>query len=140
MSRNRNFIVWVNEEDHLKVISVEKGANMAAAYSRLLKGLSVVEKTLSFLHHENLGYLNFSPTNIGTGMRVCVQLKLPNLSANNRVEELCESFKLSVTDMSTTAQLGVYEVSNRATIGLTEIEIANLVWDGVKNLLNEEFA
>jgi arginine kinase len=140
MSRNRNFVVWVNEQDHLNVVSLEKGTSMNAAYSRLLKGLEALDKTLKFVHHENFGYLNFSPTNIGTGLRVCVQLKLPHLSASNRVKDLCESLKLSVHDASTETQLGVYEISNRATIGMTEFEILSSVWNGVKSLLAEEFA
>lgn len=31
---NKNFLVWVNEEDHLRLISMEKGGNMKAVFER----------------------------------------------------------------------------------------------------------
>jgi len=31
----KNFLVWVNEEDHLRLISMQKGGNMKAVFERL---------------------------------------------------------------------------------------------------------
>ena len=30
----KNFLVWVNEEDHLRLISMQKGGNMKAVFER----------------------------------------------------------------------------------------------------------
>lgn len=34
LSSDRQLIVWVNEEDHLRVISLEKGGDLSSVYSR----------------------------------------------------------------------------------------------------------
>ena len=34
LSSDRQLIVWVNEEDHLRIISLEKGGNLASVFSR----------------------------------------------------------------------------------------------------------
>ena len=34
-NNSKNFLVWVNEEDHLRLISMEKGGNMKAVFERL---------------------------------------------------------------------------------------------------------
>ncbi|XP_017695562.1 PREDICTED: creatine kinase M-type-like [Lepidothrix coronata] len=36
---NKTFLVWVNEEDHLRVISMEKGGNMKEVFRRFCVGL-----------------------------------------------------------------------------------------------------
>lgn len=39
---NKSFLVWVNEEDHLRVISMEKGGNMKEVFRRFCVGLQKV--------------------------------------------------------------------------------------------------
>ena len=34
LSSDRNLIVWVNEEDHLRIISLEQGGDLNSVYSR----------------------------------------------------------------------------------------------------------
>ena len=44
---NKTFLVWVNEEDHLRVISMQKGGNMKEVFERFCTGLTKVEKLLT---------------------------------------------------------------------------------------------
>lgn len=37
MNKNKNFIVWVNEEDHIRIISMQKGASLKQVWGRLVK-------------------------------------------------------------------------------------------------------
>lgn len=39
---NKTFLVWVNEEDHLRVISMQKGGNMKEVFTRFCTGLTQV--------------------------------------------------------------------------------------------------
>ena len=48
---NKNFLVWINEEDHTRVISMEKGGDMAAVFQRFSTGLSKVEKAYLFFFY-----------------------------------------------------------------------------------------
>ena len=42
----KNFLVWVNEEDHSRVISMEKGGNIKNVFRRFCEGLAKVGKSL----------------------------------------------------------------------------------------------
>ncbi len=45
MSRHNNektFLIWINEEDHTRVISMEKGGNMKRVFERFCRGLKEV--------------------------------------------------------------------------------------------------
>jgi len=44
---NKTFLVWVNEEDHLRVISMQKGGNMKEVFSRFCSGLTKVSRSSS---------------------------------------------------------------------------------------------
>lgn len=37
---NKTFLVWINEEDHLRVISMQKGGNMKEVFTRFCTGLT----------------------------------------------------------------------------------------------------
>ena len=37
---DKTFLVWVNEEDHLRVISMQKGGNMKEVFTRFCTGLT----------------------------------------------------------------------------------------------------
>ena len=38
----KNFLVWVNEEDHLRVISMEKSGDIRKVFKRFCEGLTKV--------------------------------------------------------------------------------------------------
>jgi creatine kinase len=83
-NNNKNFLVWVNEEDHTRLISMEKGGNMRNVFDRFCRGLNDVERLIKQKNHEymwnqHLGYVLTCPSNLGTGLRAGVHVKLPNL-------------------------------------------------------------
>lgn len=41
-NKNKNFLVWVNEEDHTRLISMQKGGNMRDVFERFCRGLNQV--------------------------------------------------------------------------------------------------
>lgn len=42
-NEEKNFLVWVNEEDHTRVISMQKGGNMKEVFTRFCNGLKSFE-------------------------------------------------------------------------------------------------
>ncbi|XP_013793827.2 arginine kinase-like, partial [Limulus polyphemus] len=50
---NKTFLVWVNEEDHLRIISMQKGGDLKQVYSRLVH-VSLVTRVCSRLVHVSL--------------------------------------------------------------------------------------
>lgn len=47
-----------------------------------------------FMWNEHLGYILTCPSNLGTGLRAGVHVKLPNLSKNNKFEEVLKKLRL----------------------------------------------
>jgi protein-arginine kinase len=143
INRKKTFVVWVNEEDHVRIISIEKGANLKQVYTRLVTGIKLLEKKLEFVRHEKFGYLTFCPTNIGTGLRASVHVKLPKLAANGRLKDLCDSFNLQARGVHgehSESEGGIYDISNKIRIGKTEFDLVNSMWIGIRKLIDEELA
>lgn len=44
-NNKKNFLVWVNEEDHIRIISMQKGGNMKEVFQRFCTGLQQVKYT-----------------------------------------------------------------------------------------------
>jgi hypothetical protein len=76
----KSFLVWVNEEDQLRIISMQKGAGIKEVFDRLCRAAQSIEKIAEFAHDDHLGYITSCPTNLGTSMRGSVHIKLPKLS------------------------------------------------------------
>ncbi len=58
-NEKKNLLVWVNEEDHTRVISMEKGGNMRRVFERFCDGL---KKASTMSKNQNL--LNFISSGI----------------------------------------------------------------------------
>merc|ERR1712119_188828 len=48
----KNFLVWINEEDHLRIISMEKGGDISGVFKRFCKGIAEVEKHIKAAGYE----------------------------------------------------------------------------------------
>lgn len=78
----------MNEEDHTRIISMEKGGNMKKVFQRFCEGLNEVERLIKkegfeYMWSPHLGYILTCPSNLGTGLRAGVHVKLPLLSQVN---------------------------------------------------------
>jgi arginine kinase len=72
--------VWVNEEDQLRIISMQPGSDIREVVERLSRAVGEIEKIAKFAHDDHLGYITACPSNLGTGMRASVHIKLPKLA------------------------------------------------------------
>ncbi|WP_411023357.1 hypothetical protein, partial [Salmonella sp. s51228] len=92
-NEQKNFLIWVNEEDHMRIISMQLGGNMLEVFKRWTDGLNKVEAAIKargkdYMHNDHLGYILTCPSNLGTGMRAGVHVKLPNLSKHEKFEAI----------------------------------------------------
>jgi hypothetical protein len=126
VSKDEKFQIWLNEEDHLRVMYLEKGADLKHAAGRLFQALDLLNSRLKFARSERYGYLNSCPTNIGTAMRVSIHIKAPNTS-EDALKKVCSPAGLSVrgTGGEHTAVLDdTYDISYRKRLGASEAELA----------------
>ncbi|KOX79881.1 Arginine kinase [Melipona quadrifasciata] len=138
----KTFLVWCNEEDHLRIISMQMGGDLGQVYRRLVNAVNEIEKRLPFSHHDRLGFLTFCPTNLGTTIRASVHIKLPKLAANReKLEEIAGKFNLQVRGTRgehTEAEGGIYDISNKRRLGLTEYQAVKEMHDGIAELIKLE--
>jgi len=140
-NKNKTFLVWVNEEDHLRIISMQNGGNIGQVLDRLIKGINTIGKQLPFSRDDRLGWLTFCPTNLGTTIRASVHIKIPKVSARKDFKKICDDLKLQprgIHGEHSETVGGVYDVSNKARLGLTEYQAVKVMYDGVKKLIELE--
>jgi len=139
---NKKFLVWVNEEDHLRLISMQMGGDLQEVYIRLVKGIKKLEGSgLSFAHHEKFGYLTFCPSNLGTTLRASVHIAIPKLAATPEFKAFCDKYNIQARGIHgehTESVGGVYDISNKRRLGLTEIEAIKEMYSGVKAVIEKE--
>ncbi|KAM9589112.1 creatine kinase S-type, mitochondrial isoform 2-T5 [Morphnus guianensis] len=145
-NNDKTFLIWVNEEDHTRVISMEKGGNMKRVFERFCRGLKEVERLIKergweFMWNERLGYVLTCPSNLGTGLRAGVHVKLPKLSKDPRFPKILENLRLQkrgTGGVDTAAVADVYDISNLDRMGRSEVELVQIVIDGVNYLVDCE--
>ncbi|KAI6242577.1 Arginine kinase [Aphelenchoides fujianensis] len=142
-NEKKTFLVWVNEEDHLRIISMQPGGNVGAVLGRLIKGLNAIGQKTPFARHARLGWLTFCPTNLGTTVRASVHVKLPKLSAKPDFKQICADLKLQprgIHGEHSETEGGVYDISNKQRLGLSEFQAVKVMHEGVKKLIELEKA
>jgi len=142
----KNFLVWVNEEDHLRIISMEKGGNINKVFHRWCRGIGEVEKHMKaagyeYMWNEHLGYVLTCPSNLGTGVRAGVHLKIPLVSKTDHFATILKKMRLQkrgTGGVDTASNDGTFDISNADRIGFSEVELCQMVIDGVEFLISCE--
>ncbi|XP_050976975.1 creatine kinase, mitochondrial 2a (sarcomeric) isoform X1 [Labeo rohita] len=145
-NNEKTFLIWINEEDHTRVISMEKGGNMKRVFERFCRGLKQVERLIQergweFMWNERLGYVLTCPSNLGTGLRAGVHVRLPKLSKDPRFNKILDNLRLQKrgTGGVDTAAVGdIFDISNLDRLGKSEVELVQIVVDGVNYLIECE--
>ncbi|KAM6972828.1 creatine kinase B-type [Aplochiton taeniatus] len=137
LSEDKSVLLWVNVEDHLKLVTSRDDANLAEAFKCICVNLLKLETQYQRLRHsfvwkQLLGWVVSSPADVGTGLRVSVNVRLQLLPQHHRLPDVLRRLRLH---MANTETPGEYRVCNAHTIGLTEVGLTQLVVDGVKLLI-----
>ena len=141
-NHNKTFLVWLNEEDQLRIISMQKGGDILEVFTRLVQAIKSMENALTFAYSERLGYISSCPTNLGTAMRASVHIKLPNLAKNMEAfKAITDKHHLQIRGIHgehSQSQEGIFDISNRRRLGITEVEAVQDMIDGVQALIEAE--
>jgi len=153
-SPTKEFVNWVNEGDHLRIISMEMGSDVGRVFSRLSAGAAAIEKGVRaatgvpeneevFMMHPKFGAVTCCPSNIGTGMRASVHMKIPKLIAKVGFEAIdkmarernCQVRGSSGEHSEVVDRIGI---SNWRRIGLPEYELVQDMINAANWLAAEE--
>ncbi len=142
-SDDKKFLVWISEEDSMRIISMQTGADIAEIFTRLATALNFINEHINFAFDDIRGYHTTCPTNLGTAMRASVHIKIPKLSASPDFKATCATLGLSIRGVHgehSESSDGIYDISNKRRLGVTEREIYQQLYDGVKKLIELEKA
>ncbi|KAH8053277.1 hypothetical protein JL722_9500 [Aureococcus anophagefferens] len=100
-SDDKKKIIWFGEEDQLRIMVMKKGFLLNEVFDELKELLDAVESIdgISFAKDDTYGYVTSCPTNLGTGMRASVHVKIPNLTkdgTDTKAKEIAGPLGLSV--------------------------------------------
>ena len=142
---NSTFIMWVGEEDHLRIMVIKQGCMLDEVFDELNQALDFIEGMgIPFAKSDQFGYVTSCPTNLGTGMRASLHVTVPKLTAGGsdaKAKEICKPLGLSVRGTGgehTPIVGGVIDVSPSARLMIKEAEIVCNLYKGIKALLEEE--
>ena len=141
---DKTFLVWINEEDQLRVISMQKGGDIKEVFGRLVDAITQIHQSIEFSFNSHLGYITSCPTNLGTAMRASVHIKLPKLSKDmNTFKEITDRYHLQIRGIHgehSQSEDGIYDISNARRLGVSEVECVQDMFDGVSALIAKEEA
>jgi len=148
-NKDKTFLTWVNEEDQLRIISMQGGGDVRGVFDRLARGIKAVgdsvkaESGKDFMLDPKYGYVHSCPTNLGTGMRASVHVDLPGYTKEGLkvLEARCE--ELHVQPRGTRGESGgqtgcTFDISNKHRLGYSEVQLVQKMIDGVNTLVKED--
>lgn len=141
-NNDKTFLVWINEEDELRIISMQQGGDIKEVFTRLTAAITQIQKEIKFAYNDHLGYITSCPTNLGTAMRASVHIKLPNLSAKmDEFQAIADKYNVQIRGIHgehSDSEGGVYDISNKRRLGVTEVECVQDMYDSVVALIKKE--
>lgn len=143
-NQDKSALVWVNEEDHLRIISMQKGKNVRAVFDRfanLVKAVegACIETGRGLEISEKYGNILSCPSNCGTGLRASMMIKIPLASKEPGFKQWCADRKLQARGSGGFASQakddGVRDISNVDRMGKDEVELVNEMITGIIDLI-----
>merc|ERR1719181_2580891 len=120
-----------------------KGFVLNSVFDRLEEALKMVESIdgIDFAVSGNYGYVTSCPSNLGTGMRASVHLKIPNLTSDGTDTAAVAAKPLGLSVRGTGGEHtpigadGTVDISPSKRLFITEAEIVTKLYNGIKLLL-----
>ena len=149
VSEDKGFIIWVGEEDHLRIMCMETGTVLNKVFDRLKGALDVVNgiEGMEFAVSPDYGVVTSCPTNLGTGMRASLHIQLPNLTADGTdaaAKAIAKPLGLSVRGLggehTPIGADGTVDISPSARFCIKESEIITALYKGISQLKAAEDA
>jgi len=143
-NQNKTALVWVNEEDHLRIISMQNGYDIRAVFDRFAALVNAVEKACIAVGKgleisPMYGNILSCPSNCGTGLRASMMIKIPLTSKQPHFKQWLADRKLQARGSGGFASAakddGIRDVSNVDRMGKDEVELVNEMIQGVADLI-----
>jgi protein arginine kinase len=136
--------VMINEEDHLRLQTLESGFALESAFPAIERLDTDLGARLPVAFHPEFGYLTACPTNAGTGLRASVLIHLPGLVLTKEIGKVLQG--LSQIGLTFRGLYGegsevignFFQLSNQTTLGKSEEELVDHLSKMVGQVLEYE--
>jgi creatine kinase len=143
---NEDLFVWLNEEDHMRIVSMEKGDDMVNVFKRFATACQVVQESVKkegfdFMHSDHLGFILTCPSNLGTGLRAGAMVLIPHVSSRDDFKTICKKMGLQArggAGVDSASVGGKWDISNADRLGKSEVDLVNAMIEGVAKLVKWE--
>lgn len=143
---SEQFIVWVNEEDHMRIVSMQMNGNMKEVFQRFCEATNKIEENMKglnyeYMHNDHLGFVLTCPSNLGTGIRAGCHVKLERLSQHADFDQILANLRLQkrgVGGVDTASVGGIFDISNLDRLGFSEVQLVQFVCSGIDMLVDME--
>lgn len=146
----KTFLVWVNEEDQMRVISMQKGGDVVEVFKRWVDGVNAVEKVvhgkgMKFMANPHVGMFSACVSNLGTGLRASMHVLLPKMHEQigmHAMEDLAVTMEMQVRggrgEHTPPGPGGCVDISNSKRLGRSEVELVQTMVNGVSTFIELE--
>lgn len=147
INKDKTLVVWVNEEDHSRIVSMQQGdqgtggCDMYAVFERFCRAINAIEVELKkdgyeYMFSDHLGYILTCPSNLGTGIRAGCHVKLKLLQKHEEFKNLLGKLRLQKrgtggVDTNTGNDEGWCDISNADRMGYSELQLVQNVVNGI---------
>ena len=147
ISDDQKIMCWCNEEDHCRIISLQEGSDIKSVFETfatlsdtIIDNVESSGKKIMF--SSNLGFISTCPSNLGTGLRASVKIKLNKLIEDKEMlRKICKKNNLDLRGAGGDGSLTtgyVVDISNKQRLGFTETELVQKMIDGIAQLISYE--
>merc|ERR1739847_146904 len=114
----KTFLLWVNEEDQTRIISMQQGGDVKGVFERLARGIKAVGDSVKAESGKDFA-----------------------LEGVDKLKARCE--ELAVQPRGTRGESGgqtghTYDISNKHRLGYSEVQLVQVMIDGVNTLWKED--
>lgn len=136
--------IMINEEDHIRIQAIRPGFDLFAAYRTADRIDDILGEKIDYSFDEKFGYLTSCPTNLGTAMRAGVMVHIPAIIMRNNIANIISVAQTSGLEVrgaygeGTAAMGDLFQISNRVSLGKSEIEIVQSIHEFTKEVIKTE--
>lgn len=128
-SKEEEFNILVNEENHFNIQSDRPGLQITEAFNIVNEIDDELNKYASYAYSSELGYITASPSSLGTGIKVLILMHLPVLSMTRQLSGIVnaaakEGFKIvGIKDNGTKTLGSMFKLINDKSLGISGKEL-----------------
>jgi protein arginine kinase len=136
--------IMVNEEDHLRLQSIQSGLQIADAFNQVYALDTELGDRVPYAFHNEFGFLTACPTNTGTGLRASVLIHLPGLVLTKEIAKVLAG--LQQVGLTYRGLYGegsevvgnFFQISNQTTLGRSEADLLEYLTRVVTHVIERE--